>query len=719
MGDGKIIDKWIRIYDDKKVSAGELHIMYQICTIGWKPFDIMSIIPLKKIHVHIMDGYDIPNTDLIGKTDPYVRIKLNDQEFVQKTKVINNCLVPVWNQTITLYSLYSNPSIQIELKDEATGKDPLIGSKEIIINDIEAGKIKEITEELIPGKGMKMGGKIHLYIQIDSDNPFFNYKFTKHIDVGRKTKKGDGVDSINKIPTTKSLSLYVKIVQAFNLKAMDSNGLSDPYCILQLNNQKKTTSIISECLNPKWDEYFIFDINSLNVDSLKINCMDHDILSKDDIIGSANIQIKSLILGGINNLTIPLKNKNNNKTGELKIVLYVARMGCIPFEEKIWKQKVLNIRILEGNLSNGYLYWIGKFNNEKNNQFITTQKKGCKWMEEYQMLYSHESDVALKLFEHQKKEIEIGQVIIPYKSLQFGVITDKMFNVGKNGKIHLILEINDLGNQPFSSLPPLNIKDNLFYCETFTLNIKIIEAKDIPAMDKSGTSDPYIRLYLLGAKPKDKICEVKTKTIKKTLNPIWNEEYHFPIKSLGTDVLHMSLKDWNGIGKDDPISTFDFYIKNLPFGIVKDDWIHFNPVKGVPKGGLVHIQYHLASPGSYAFVDKPFTAKNFNIKIVEAKEVKSMDLNGLSDPYCKMSIIGDRDFKKTTIKYKTLSPYWNENFNFLITNYETDIFKLELMDKDIFVDDEIGSINLEIKLFEIRKNYQKWIEVKNKGKKQV
>ena len=36
--------------------------------------------------------------------------------------------------------------------------------------------------------------------------------------------------------------------------------------------------------------------------------------------------------------------------------------------------------------------------------------------------------------------------------------------------------------------------------------------------------------------------------IKKTLNPVWNEEYHFPIKSIGIDVLHMSFKDyinWN------------------------------------------------------------------------------------------------------------------------------------------------------------------------------
>ena len=39
-----------------------------------------------------MDSYDIPNVDIIEKSDPYIRIKLYDQEFYEKTKVINNIL---------------------------------------------------------------------------------------------------------------------------------------------------------------------------------------------------------------------------------------------------------------------------------------------------------------------------------------------------------------------------------------------------------------------------------------------------------------------------------------------------------------------------------------------------------------------------------------------------------------------------------------------------
>jgi len=77
--------------------------------------------------------------------------------------------------------------------------------------------------------------------------PFYNTKFTKLPDTGIKIKNGNGLlNSIEKVPTTKSLALFVKVEEASGLKEWDSNDLSDPYCVLQLNNQKKSTSIIGE-----------------------------------------------------------------------------------------------------------------------------------------------------------------------------------------------------------------------------------------------------------------------------------------------------------------------------------------------------------------------------------------------------------------------------------------------------------------------------------------
>ena len=113
--------------------------------------------------------------------------------------------------------------------------------------------------------------------------------------------------------------------------------------------------------------------------------MDYDLLSTDDLIGSVEVPIKSLIYGKINEFKFSLKDKEKDITGELEVLIHVAKMGDIPFEEKLWNQKVLNMRILEGNnLPNGHLYWIGKLENEKENQFISTQKAESKWAEQHQ-----------------------------------------------------------------------------------------------------------------------------------------------------------------------------------------------------------------------------------------------------------------------------------------------------------------------------------------------
>ena len=721
LGDGQIIDRWVNIKNSETGSGGQLHIMHQICTIGWIPFNPVIPNEIKKIHVHIMDGYDIPKTDLMGKTDPYLRIKLNDQEFFQKTNVIDNTLTPLWNETFTLYSLYSNPSIQLELKDDGPGKDPIIGTKNIELNYIAPGEIKEITEELIPAKGMKKGGIIHLYIQITPEMPFIGVTFTRHIDTGKKTKKGNGcLDSIGQIPVEKSTALFIKIIQAFDLKACDSNGLSDPYIILKIDKQKKNTSIISECLNPKWDEYFIFDLNSLANDILQIDCMDHNAIAKDSLIGFAAIPIKSLKMGEINKLNLSLKRKNGNNSGILYLEIHVAKKGDIPFKERIWTPEVFNIRILEGQLHKGHnFYFAGKFEGDKDFQFLSTQQKENNWMEEYQMIYSTKEKIIIKLFEYKDKENEKGELIIDFKELKLQTPVDKIYKIGSKGTIHLICEKNYLGYHSFKGLPLLDNKENSFISQSFTFNIKIFEANDVPSMDSNGKSDPYIKLYLLGIKPKEKIGEVKTKIRFKTLNPIWNDEFHFPIKSIGTDVLHLSFKDYDTFGRDDKISSYDIYMKNVNIGEIRDEWVPFNSEKGVSKGGIVHIKYQLTAPGKIPYTpDEKHERRTLNIKILEAKEIKAMNINGFSDPFCQMYILGDRIYLNTTVKKETLSPFWDENFSFLITDYSKDIFVLSLKNSNkLKSDEEIGVANLEINKFEISKVYKKWIEVQKKGKK--
>ncbi|XP_044587233.1 synaptotagmin-7-like isoform X2 [Cotesia glomerata] len=85
-----------------------------------------------------------------------------------------------------------------------------------------------------------------------------------------------------------------------------------------------------------------------------------------------------------------------------------------------------------------------------------------------------------------------------------------------------------------------------------TLVLRIIQGKDLPAKDLSGTSDPYVKVTLLP----DKKHRLETKIKRRTLNPRWNETLYFegfPIQKLQSRVLHLHVFDYDRFSRDDSI----------------------------------------------------------------------------------------------------------------------------------------------------------------------
>lgn len=54
-----------------------------------------------------------------------------------------------------------------------------------------------------------------------------------------------------------------------------------------------------------------------------------------------------------------------------------------------------------------------------------------------------------------------------------------------------------------------------------------MEASELPAMDISGTSDPYVKVYLMPDKKK----KFETKIHRKTLSPNFDEEFNCTVQS--------------------------------------------------------------------------------------------------------------------------------------------------------------------------------------------
>lgn len=58
-----------------------------------------------------------------------------------------------------------------------------------------------------------------------------------------------------------------------------------------------------------------------------------------------------------------------------------------------------------------------------------------------------------------------------------------------------------------------------------SLSVTVLQAEDLPALDMGGTSDPYVKVYLLPDKKK----KFETKVHRKTLSPVFNETFVFKV----------------------------------------------------------------------------------------------------------------------------------------------------------------------------------------------
>lgn len=81
--------------------------------------------------------------------------------------------------------------------------------------------------------------------------------------------------------------------------------------------------------------------------------------------------------------------------------------------------------------------------------------------------------------------------------------------------------------------------------------VKILKAFDLPAKDLCGSSDPYVKIYLLP----DRKQKFQTRVHRKTLNPTFDESFQFPVTydELPARKLHLSVFDFDRFSRHDMI----------------------------------------------------------------------------------------------------------------------------------------------------------------------
>ncbi|KAJ4934239.1 hypothetical protein JOQ06_007041 [Pogonophryne albipinna] len=154
------------------------------------------------------------------------------------------------------------------------------------------------------------------------------------------------------------------------------------------------------------------------------------------------------------------------------------------------------------------------------------------------------------------------------------------------------------------------------------LTVGILQAADLLSMDSGGTSDPYVKVFVLPDKKK----KYDTKVHKKTLNPVFNETFGFkiPFQEIGGKTLVMCVYDFDRFSKHDVIGEIKIPMNTLDLAKPIEEWKDLDSADQEEPEKLGDICISLR------YVP---TAGKLTICILEAKNLKKMDVGGLSDPY--------------------------------------------------------------------------------------
>uniref|UniRef100_A0A8C5PN06 Synaptotagmin-7 n=1 Tax=Leptobrachium leishanense TaxID=445787 RepID=A0A8C5PN06_9ANUR len=225
-----------------------------------------------------------------------------------------------------------------------------------------------------------------------------------------------------------------------------------------------------------------------------------------------------------------------------------------------------------------------------------------------------------------------------------------------------------------------------------TLTVKILKAQELPAKDFSGTSDPFVKIYLLP----DKKHKLETKVKRKNLNPHWNETFlfeGFPYEKVVQRVLYLQVLDYDRFSRNDPIGEVSLPLNKVDLTQMQTFWKELKPCSD-GSGSRGELLLSLCYNPS---------ANSIIVNIIKARNLKAMDIGGTSDPYVKLWLMyKDKrvEKKKTVVMKRCLNPIFNESFIFDIPTErlrETTII-ITVMDKDkLSRNDVIGKIYLSWK----------------------
>ncbi|XP_012540713.1 synaptotagmin-4 [Monomorium pharaonis] len=221
-----------------------------------------------------------------------------------------------------------------------------------------------------------------------------------------------------------------------------------------------------------------------------------------------------------------------------------------------------------------------------------------------------------------------------------------------------------------------NDKDNLgqlvfklrYRSEQNALAVTVVKCKGLPARgQQNATCDPYVKLQLLP----DKQHHVKTRVLRNTRDPVYDEDFTFfgiSQSQLQKISLHFIVLSFDRYSRDDIIGELTCALSSVP-GLEDADNQEISLCRKIYPRSL-KIQSQGRGELLVSLCWQPVTSR-LTVVVLKARNLPKMDVTGLADPYVKIYLLYNQQRiakKKTHVKKRTLSPVFNESFVFDIPN---------------------------------------------------
>jgi hypothetical protein len=560
-----------------------------------------------KIYVEIIQARSLVGKDSSGLSDPIVEVFLPQQKIKKYTCAKKQTASATWKEAFE-WSLklgeqdFSKNQICIGVYDaNAVMKNELIGNYSFSFSSVYKKPNHEVFNQWVALansekalKGIQGYLQVHVRVLTEDDEPAIHGGDDDNDD-DDNSEEIDFSKMVLKDPDVKMevKMLLLTIGSAQNLPKMDTFGTCDPYVKLKLGGTKIRTPTVKGTQNPTFNQMLSVPIVFPSMtDSIEVTVWDWDIdgnewiasifLSLDDII-SGQIPHKTPIwlhfYGAAE--TVPKKQKPfveltrhcgkllcSFELKDLEIQESIPKPVCTPsaslkfpestlmtFQFDVWEAQEL---ICDGKIS--VTIHIG----EKN---VSTPEASVKDRRAKLMcsIPDFTMDMPSDPANHPKVWVEVFSTSMITSSVRLGyceVSFSDLLNP-KLGEVWLTLDADIFSKyykpnqltgtllvnlRAFCGSPPQRFKLAYPPVELYELRTFLYCARDLPAADKTGTSDPFLVVNACGQ-------EVKSSIKKKSNNPDWNEVFSQSIelplenKRLSPNVF-MNVFDWDKLGSN-------------------------------------------------------------------------------------------------------------------------------------------------------------------------